>query len=192
MHIGIDVDGVLRRLVANIKKEFLKDHPKEKSNFRPVSSLETWGIENLAESEELGQKIREFAFSNPKTSFRCFRNADVVPGTPKEVAKLYKELKEENHVLSICTSQSNVWQRQATMEWLHENLIPFDNVIMTGTGKGHFGLDYLFDDRVKNCVAVEQNGGRGVLKNRTYNRHGKERLPKNADTVTEYKNIILS
>ena len=192
MHIAIDVDGVLRRLIPSIRREFLKDYPEEEPNIEPASSLDAWGVEKLAKTEQLGQRLRDFAFANPETSFRCFRNADPIDGAPQAIGSFYKDLKGRDHVLSICTSQPNAWQRQATLEWLHDNFIALDNVIMTGTGKGHFGLDYLFDDRIKNCAAVEQNGGTGVLRNRTYNREGRDQISQTADSVSEYKSIVLS
>lgn len=193
MHIGIDVDGVLRKLIHSLRREYLKDYPKQKANIVSADNLEYWDIRKLAPGDELGlgKELEVYCLERPETSYRCFRNADVVEGSIREMGKLYHDASFNDHVVSICTSQYHPWQKEATTEWLHEYNVPFDNVIMTGSGKGHFGLDMLLDDRVKNCVAVEQDGGTGVIRERAYNKGGRSRASASAKSVDEFRKIML-
>jgi 5'(3')-deoxyribonucleotidase len=194
MHIGIDVDGVLRKLIHSLRREYLKDYPEQEANIVSADNLEYWDIRKLAPGDELGlgKELEVYCLEQPKTSYRCFRNADVVEDSIREMGKLYHDASFNDHVVSICTSQYHPWQKEATTEWLHEYNVPFDNVIMTGSGKGHFGLDMLFDDRVKNCVAVEQDGGTGVVRERAYNKGARSRVSASAGSVDEFRKIMLS
>lgn len=194
MHIGIDVDGVLRRLIHSLRREYLKDYPNRASDIVPADDLEYWDIRKLAPGDELGlgEELETYCLEQPETSYRCFRNADVVEGSIREMGKLYHDASFNDHVVSICTSQYHPWQKEATTEWLHEYNVPFDNVIMTGSGKGHFGLDMLLDDRVKNCVAVEQDGGIGVVRKRSYNKEARKKVSASASSVDEFRKVMLS
>lgn len=190
MHIGVDVDGVLRRFMGSVHREWLKRHPEDEDKLVDPYDVEYWDIRKIADTHKLGERIEEFALNVPNSSFDCFRNADCFDGEIQAMERFYHDATFEDHVVSICTSQDNPWQKEATVEWLHEYDVPFDNVILTGSGKGHFGLDALFDDRVKNCRAVEQNGGLGVLKKMEYNNRDKVRA--SANSVDQYRKIILN
>jgi len=193
MHIGVDVDGVLRKLMESLRREYLKDFPERKDDIVEANDLDYWDIRKLAPGDEsgLGEELEVFCLEQPETSFRCFRNADTIDGEIEAMGRLYHDAKFNDHVVSICTSQYHSWQKEATMEWLHEHNVPFDNVIMTATGKRHFALDMLLDDRVKNCKAVEQSGGAGVLRRRNYNKDGRGRISASVGSVDKYREIML-
>ncbi len=190
MHIGVDVDGVLRRFMGSVRREWLKKHPEDESRLVSAYDVEYWDIRKVADSHQLGKRIEDFALEFPNSSFKCFRNADPFEGEIAAMERLYHDASFEDHVVSICTSQYNPWQKEATVEWLHEYGVPFDNVILTGSGKGHFGFDALLDDRVKNCRAVEQNGGLGVLKEMKYN--SASDLRASAENIDVYRKIVLN
>ena len=67
-------------------------------------------------------------------------------------------------------------------DWRDASMVPIS--------KGNFGLDILFDDRVKNCRAVEQSGGIGVLKNRKYNDESEVRY--SANSIEGFHKLIKS
>lgn len=197
MHIGVDVDGVMRRLMHSLRREYLKDYPEKEDQVVPADDVEYWDIRKLAPDDEsgLGKELEVYCLEQPDTAYRCFRNADPFPGSIEAMGRLYHDAKFNDHVVSICTSQYYPWQKEATLEWLHDYNVPFDNVIMTGTGKGHFGLDIHLDDRVKNCVAVEQNGGVGVLKKMNYNEEpwangGWKKISHRAPDIDEFRVIV--
>ena len=191
MHIGVDVDGVLRKLMESLRREYLKDFPDRREKIVKAENLEYWDIRKLAPGDPsgLGRKLEVFCLEQPETAYRCFRNADPISGSIEAMGRLYKENTKE-HVISICTSQYHPWQKEATVEWLHEYNVPFDNVILTGSGKGHFGLDFLIDDKVKNCMAVEQDGGTGVVKKRSYNEGDRHKASAAVDSIDEYRSLI--
>jgi len=104
------------------------------------------------------------------------------------------DAQHNGHTVSICSSQKSPWQREATVQWLSEHEVPCDSVILTGDGKGHFGLDIIFDDRVKNCKSVEQNGGTGVLKSMKYNLKPFENsnsVDTRLSSIDEFRNFVL-
>lgn len=190
MHIGVDVDGVLRKFLSSVRREFVKDHPDLESEIITVEDVKYWDIRKLAKTDELGlgQRIEDFALSDPDGSYRCFRNADPIEGEVEAMKRLYHDANFRGHIVSICTSQKNPWQKEATVGWLHEHEVPFDNVILADSEKGNFGLDAIFDDRVKNCVSVKQNGGVGVLKQMDYN---EDDFSPSANSIEQFKNHIL-
>jgi hypothetical protein len=106
--------------------------------------------------------------------------------------RLYYDAQENGHTVSICSSQGTPWQRKATTEWINEHEIPCDATILTGDGKGHFGIDLMFDDRVKNCRAVEQSGGVGVLKDMKYNRSASGEVSHRVGSVDDFRKTMLS
>ena len=193
MHIGVDVDGVLRRLVQSIRREFIKDFPKAKSKLKSSDNLEFWDIRKLAEDPRLGEIVEEYALERKESSFRCFRNADPFEGEIAAMERLYHDAKFEDHYVSICTSQYNPFHKRATLEWLLEHDVPYDNVIFNATDKGIYGLDVLLDDRVKNCLSVEQNGGRGALKLMRYNRQKRksQNVSFRCESIDQYRKSIL-
>lgn len=193
MHIGVDVDGVLRKLMESLRREYLKDFPGREDDIVSANDLDYWDIRKLVPDDEsgLGRELEVYCLEQPDTAYRCFRNADPISGSVAAMGRLYHDVSFNDHVLSICTSQYHPWQKEATVEWLHEYNVPFDNIILTGSGKDHFGLDMLFDDRVKNCVAVEQNGGMGVVKKRNYNKEGRDRVSAAVDAIDEYRELML-
>lgn len=189
MHIGIDVDGVLRKLLPSIVREYIKDHPEEASKFVDTDQVQDWAVDKLVRRDSsLQVDLGTYAFENPESAFRCFANADPFKGAVQDMGRLYSQAKSEGHIISICTSQPNPWQRQATAKWLDDNNVPFDNLIMSATGKGHYGLDTLFDDKVKNVEDVEQSGGVGVLKEMEYNA---DNYGPSASSVEEFHQVIL-
>lgn len=193
MHIGVDVDGVLRRLVQSIRREFLKDFPKAEDKLKTCDNLEFWDIRKLSTDPKLGKYIEKYALEEPEASFRCFRNADPFGGEIEAMERLYHDAKFEDHIVSICTSQYNPWHKRATVRWLQEHEVPYDNVILNGSDKGIYGLDCLLDDRVKNCMSVEQNGGRGALKLMNYNKEKRKSgdITFHCNSVDQFRKAIL-
>ena len=193
MHIGVDIDGVLRRLVTSIRREFLKDFPEAEGKLKSADNLEFWDIRKVAKDPRLGKIVEKYALENPETSFRCFRNADPFGGQIEAMERLYHDAKFEDHFVSICTSQYNPWHRTATLEWLQEHEVPHDNIIFNATDKGIYGLDTLLDDRVKNCLSVEQNGGRGALKLMRYNKEKRKEanVTFHCESIDQFRKSIL-
>jgi 5'(3')-deoxyribonucleotidase len=191
MHIGVDVDGVLRRLVTSIRQEFIKDFPQAKSKLKSPKNLEFWDIRKVAKNSKLGKIVEKYALEKPESSFRCFRNADPFAGEIAAMERLYHDAKFEDHIVSICTSQYEPWHRRATLGWIQEHEIPHDNIIFNATDKGIYGLDALLDDRAKNCKSVEQSGGVGALKLMKYNENNRQGLSYHCENIDVFREAIL-
>lgn len=189
MHIGIDVDGVLRELLVGIRNQYARKYPSREKYLVEPEEVDEWGIRKMATREDIGLHMEEISLHDPKFSFRCFFRCPAIAGQIEQVKRLYRDLSDE-HVVSICTSQDEHPRRVATSMWLMDHGVRSDNVIMSGSSKGDFDIDVLFDDRVKNCVAVEQNGGVGVLKKQKYNEGSRKSVGYSADSISEFHSIV--
>lgn len=184
LHIGVDIDGVLRALLPSIRREYVRIYPDREKYLK--KGIDSWGIRNMSTDEKIGKHLQDVSLNNPFFSFRCFANADPIPGQISQLRDLYNRAQKSGDSVSLCTSQDQPWKRAATLTWVSRHDVPHDDLIMTATGKGHFGLDFHFDDRVKHCEDVEQSGLHGVLKMREYN----EGFPIQADSVKDYADFI--
>jgi len=172
----------------NVVEEYRKHHPDKAQYLVDFDDIHEWGMTKLATREDVGEHLLRFSMENPKTSFECFRNADPWPGSIGEMEALYLTVHENGDKLSLITSQKTPWQRKATMEWVHEHEVPFDNVIMTATGKGDFGVDAILDDRTKNVMATVDDARYPVLMNKPYN--DSEPCPYVVGSIEEYEEVI--
>jgi len=188
LHVGIDVDGVIRDLVPSVRREYVRAYPDREKYLIDIDDFDKWNIRNLATDPKIGQHIEHMALKDPSFSFRCFVNADPIPNQVNQVRYLYDKVKSNDDILSICTSQGSSWKRASTLVWLNHHDVLHDDLIMTNSGKGHFGLDFHFDDRVKHCESVKQTGIHGVLKSRRYNMEKEYSV--RADSVKEYTDFI--
>lgn len=188
MHISVDVDGILRMFLYSVVEEYTKHHPDNARDLVDFDEIDEWGMTKLASNQEVGEHLLSFSMENPQTSFECFRNANPWPGSIDAMERLYETVHEQGDNLSLITSQKTPWQRQATVEWVHEHEVPFDNIIMTATGKGHFGVDAILDDRTKNVLSVHPSAEYPVLMNKPYN--DSEPCPYAVTSVDEYRELI--
>lgn len=189
MHISIDVDGILRMFLYSVVEEYEKHHPDKAQHLVDFEDINEWGMTKLATRRDVGEHLLTFSMEDPKTSFECFRNAQPWPGSLGRVKILYETVHDHGDKLSMITSQKTPWQRKATMEWLHEHEVPFDNVIMTATGKGDFGVDAILDDRTKNVLGAAEGGAQyPVLMNKPYN--NADLCPYVVSDIDEYRKVI--
>jgi len=189
MHISVDVDGIIRMFLYNVVEEYKKRHPDKAQHLVDFDDIQDWGMTKLATRKDVGEHLLTFSMEDPKTSFECFRNAKSWPGSIGEMESLYRTVHNHGDHLSLITSQKTPWQRRATMEWVHEHEVPFDNVIMTSMGKGDFGVDSILDDRTKNVLAAKDGGARyPVLMDKPYNRSGP--CPYVVNSIGEYEEVI--
>lgn len=187
-HIGVDLDNVLRDFIPSVYREYVKDYPERERYLTKPENFGHYNLSKMSSDEEIGEHLIHLSLKDPEFSFRVFRNADPLPGQVSQLRSLYEEAKEHDDRVTICTAQPEPWKRDATLQWMVEHDVPHDDVILTGSGKDHFGLDCIFDDRVKNCKAVERTGSFAVLKRRNHNYDSS--YPLQAEQVKQYKNLI--
>lgn len=189
MHVSIDIDGIMRMFLYSVVEEYKKHHPEKARYLIDFDDIDEWGMKKLASRQDVGEHLLAFSMEEPQTSFECFRNADPWPGSISKVENLYEVVHQHGDILSLLTSQRTPWQQQATMEWIHEHELPYDNIIMTSTGKGSFGVDALLDDRTKNVMAANRGGAKyAVLMNKPYN--DSDPCPYVVNDIDDYTGVL--
>jgi hypothetical protein len=134
----------------------------------------------------------KYCFENPKTSYRVFRHSPAFEQEVQMMRDAYDMFKKAGMEVSICTTQKRPHQKLATLQWLQEHAIPYDNVIMVNDLKGHFGLDWLLDDHLKNIIDMDRSDGSGVLRVRSYNRYKLNRVKRSVESIKEYADMIIN
>lgn len=191
MHIGIDVDGVLRELLEGIHKHYAEKYPGRAKYLIDPEDVDTWGIEKMATDKKVGEHMADISLHDPEFSFRCFYKCPAIDGEVEAMNRMYDDLSQKGHVISICTSQGENPRRVATAMWLMDHGVKYDNLIMSDSSKGDFDLDVLFDDRAKNCVAVEQNGGVGVIRSQPYNEKRRSEVTAAVGSISDLHELVL-
>lgn len=192
LHVGFDVDGVLRNLVKHTIESFAEDYPDYAPFLADPKKVDKWHANEWlsVKNPEVGQALFDYLLENEETGYQCFRNA-----APYEevfdFSRLFKILKHIGAEVSICTHQKHWWQKIATIEWIHEHKIPHDNIILVNKDKGHFGLDYLVDDHVLNIQRVNQTGGTGILYLQNWNKRRIHDVKFAVNTLKEYVDHIV-
>lgn len=194
IHVGFDCDGVLRKLRAQAINSFLEKHPEHHQLFHEPEDVNDWDFRTSFKhfDQEVYDMLMDYVFGNPKTSYKVFRNAPIYPEA-RDFSRFYNVLSKSGFKVSICTTQNTAWQQIATTQWLHENQIQFDNLIMAGENSKHiFGLDWLIDDHWKNVADVDRSGNKGVLMVQQWNKKDKRRVKRQVNTIEQYVNMILN
>lgn len=172
MKIGIDIDNVISNFNDEILKEYIK-HDKELRN--------TGIINENAESYHKGmfdwskEENDEFYYSNLE---RISKNLKTITGAPETI----KKLKEEGNEIIIISSRDNgivANPREMTENWLKENDIVYDKLIVTGKNqKGDIckenNVYIMIDDSIKNCEDVRSKGIKVLLMDTRYNKNTSE------------------
>jgi len=153
----------------------------------------SWGFKSALKDfdKEVYDKLTSFVFEDVESSYKVFRNDKTFDGI-EEFSRFYKMLKKAGGQISICTTQKEPWHRIATLQWLENSSIVYDNVILAGDKKGHFGLDYHIDDKWENIAAVEKTGGTGYLLKRKWNSKSRNRVKNKIDSLERYVKAVLN
>jgi hypothetical protein len=194
IHVGFDNDGVFRNFYRGVHDEFLKDYPEMEPYMFDPDNAEIYRFENMLSvaDESWKDRLVDFCFNDPETSYRVYRNAPAYESQVRQMKEGYRRLKKAGAHVTICTTQKTPWQQRATIEWLHEHKIPYDNVIMVHEHKGLFNLDYLIDDHLNNVLAVEKSGGTGVLKRMPHNRDSLDEVDFHTSSIENYVTFVLN
>lgn len=172
MKIGIDIDNVISNFNEEILKEYIK-HDRELRN--------TGIINENAESYHKGmfdwskEENDEFYYSNLE---RISKNLKTIERAPETI----KKLKEEGNEIVLISSRDNgivANPREMTENWLKENYIVYDKLIVTGKNKKgdickENNVDIMIDDSIKNCKDVSSKGIKVLLMDTRYNKNTNE------------------
>ena len=197
MMIGIDIDNVISNFDEALLKEFL-NHDKEIRNTGIINKnlYMTKGMFDWSKDE-----IKEFYTDNIE---RIAKNLIL-----KEGAKEYIDLlKKDGHTIYIISARDNgeyVDPLKLTLEWLKEQEIRYDELILTKSPIQKIDvckekrLDIIIDDSVTVCSNAESIGTVSLLMNTSYNQNVDIRRVNNRQEiyyfVSNYKknkmNVIL-
>ena len=168
LHIGIDVDGVIRDFCKALLDVVKNEHPEYmRKNTEP---LRHWELEeNFDATKEQLQKIYWNDYSD-----LIMGNGPEISGAITEFKELTDWCLEGNHKLSIVTSQKQ-HARHLTLNWLssHE-LNPSSIYFERGQDKWRVPIDFLLDDSPENYEHWVRGRGNDFgfyLQDTTYNRH---------------------
>jgi len=193
IHVGLDLDGVVRNLTEHAIACYKQDYPENAGAFRDTTS--DWGFESAlkVQNYDLLKHFKEYAFGKDRSSsIDVFRTAPPYRNQVKNWSRCYNILNRAGALVSVCTSQQSDLHAAASAEWINQHNVVCDNIIVTKCSKkGIYGLDYHLDDKPKHVASVTANGGYGVLMRRDWNKSARSRVDKSVSSVMEYTKFIL-
>jgi 5'(3')-deoxyribonucleotidase len=196
LHVGFDVDGVLRKLRDRVIDVYKEEHPEYGQFFKKGIS-NSWSFKRSMKpfNGSVYEHFDEKMFNNPsKTVVRkVYREAEAYGEARNHFSKYYNILNAAECEVSICTHQPVYSRAEATVKWLRFHSIPYDNVIVTRNGdKSIFGLDFLLDDKPQNILDVSSSGGTGVLMLQPWNKTKTSNVKYTARSINDYVKIVIN
>ena len=180
MIIGIDIDNVISNFNEELLKEYIK-HDKELRNTGIVNQNADYirrGMFDWTKDEEIN-----FYLNNIE---RIAKSLKVKDGAKEYIDKLHKD----GHFICIITGRDNGEYKEPynmTKEWLDDNDIYYDNLILTDAYDKHaktkkcveYNIDIMIDDSVSICQDCIDNGITTILMDTPYNKHANIQRVKN-------------
>lgn len=163
MIVGIDVDGVLRDLVAGLTETYLRVYPQDIELIRPTTE---W---DLSKQFPIGEAIWNFMWKEYPWEV-MFENAAPYDGALQFIVELAQM---KVHTVLV-TYQPSYESRRATWHWLeHYGFTDFAHSVVllgeAGLGKGRLGVDILLDDGQHNLDDCEYTPTLPVCMDRPWN-----------------------
>lgn len=188
MKIGIDIDNVISSFNIDLFNEYLEHDKNLRNNgiINPNASYIRKGMFDWTESEET-----DFYKNNIE---RIAKNLNTIDDASKYINKL----KDEGHEIFIISGRDNgeyTNPYNMTIEWLNNNDVVYDELILTNSYK-HYekadicikkNIDIMIDDSIRVCKACFDKRIKPILFDTEYNR-GEESFKrvKNWKEVYEY------
>lgn len=197
-----DADGVLRDFHGYSMKLFYEKYPEYKQYQVSPDKIRGWALGDefwpLNKAKEIHDLMLELFFGGEFT-YEVFRNAPALV-TPEQWANHVRILKLAfpNCKIIVSTHQYTVESKLATIEWLDDSEITYEDLIFTGE-KELFGANYILDDKPQTVEKIHNinNGCMPVLLKRErsngwYRRNNDDIPFLMVDTLTQYRGCILA
>ena len=156
--IGVDVDGVLRDFINQLKKVYHDVYPTYHIN----KEQNIWSLTDLT---HLKEKINYFISEEYPNAI--FELANMYSGANTFINKLRKN---SNYEIRFVTTQPNTLSKIYTEKWLFSNGFTLDTEeIIYSDKKGSENIDILIDDGIHNLIHAEKNGKLAICFNRPWN-----------------------
>lgn len=196
-----DIDNVLRDFHSSAEKLFYEKYPEYKQYQVSPDKVRGWALGDefwpLYKAKEIDDLMMKLFFGGELT-YEVFRNAPalVTPDQWKNHIRILK-IAFPNCRIIVSTHQYTMKSKLATIEWLDENKITYEDLIFTSE-KDLYGADYLLDDKPQTIETFYRNGNGsvGVLLKRErgngwYRRDNKDIKFIMVNTIDEYRKVIL-
>lgn len=191
MRIGIDIDNVISNFNEELLSEYI-NHDKTLRNTGIINENAYYirkGMFDWTEEEE-----NNFYKNNIE---RIAKNLKVKDGAKKYIDKL----KEDGHYICIITGRNNGEYQEPyemTKQWLDNNLIRYDNLILTDTYDKEEkaikclenNIDIMIDDSVGNCKYCIENNIKTLLMDSPYNKFSNMPRVNNWEEIYEVINSM--
>ncbi len=161
VHVGLDVDGVLRDLATPLIQVFEREYPHLAGQHVPVTEWPEWaGFERYFPAEV---DLKALTASHLR---EIWVNAPAYPDVAAFLARI-----PDHWILHVVTTQLSDRTSAYTREWLnrHGLTVPADRFHVTSR-KGECPVDLLVDDVVHNLKAAREAGIVAVCRDRPWNR----------------------
>lgn len=171
MRIGIDIDNVISNFSEELLNEYML-HDKKLNNTGIINEnakFVRFGMFDWTEDEE-----KEFYQTNIE---RIAKNLKTI----KDSKLIIDKLKEDGNEIYIITGRDNGEYpnpREMTINWLKENDIYYDKLILTDTYDDHaktleclkYGIEIMIDDSPRILSDVKKSGIRTLLFDSRFNK----------------------
>ena len=174
MKIGIDIDNVIANFDDTLLKEYMA-HDKKLRNTGIINENAEYlrkGMFDWTKEEE--QRYYQENIENFAKKLKPLKNA------PYYIQKL----KEEGNKIYIISGRNNGEYKnpeKLTKQWLKDNSIPYDQLILTNAYQEHEKtkacienqIDIMIDDSIRTCLDLNKNGIKVYIMNTRYNQKEK-------------------
>lgn len=171
MRIGIDIDNVISNFTEELLNEYMM-HDKKLNNkgiINENAKFVRFGMFDWTEDEE-----KEFYQTNIE---RIAKNLKTI----KDSKLIIDKLKEDGNEIYIITGRDNGEYpnpREMTINWLKENDIYYDKLILTDTYDDHaktleclkYGIEIMIDDSPRILSDVKKSGIKTLLFDSRFNK----------------------
>ena len=197
-----DTDGVLRDFHSFAEKLFYEQYPQYEQYKVHPSKIRGWWFKDEYWPEEKGQEVDDIMtelFFGGDFTYKVFRFAPALV-TPERWKTHIDELKTAfpNCRIVISTHQYTMLSKLATIEWLDENKIEYEDLIFSSE-KNLYHPTYILDDKPDTIETIHGNGNGsvGVLFKRErgngwYRRDNKDIDFMMVDTLEQFRGFIFS
>lgn len=175
MRIGLDIDNVISDFDGAILKEIIREdkNKRNKGIVNPFAKHITKGMFDWSEEE-----VNEFYCNNMQ---RIAETLDIIKDSKYYIDKLLNE-GHEIYLISNRVYPHYNNPLEVTEKWLKDKEINYTKLVLSKTFDKspeckEFNIDIMFDDSVRNCLALRDNNINVCLMETKYNRLYKKDLP---------------
>lgn len=165
-YLGFDLDGVIYNFVKSLR-EFIYETKGRALDTMP--DAESW---NFFEDQWGLTKKQYYSLVVNGIKYDGFlRTGDQISGS-KAALEYIANIRKDKIVIVTARNYHGIESisREATLHWLEENEIPFDDLIMTHNKTG-FNFDAMFDDAPHNIEALVESGENPIIFHQAWNAH---------------------